>query len=89
MPDKKRIICPRCEQDYLYYYKPDTINETIILCPECDAVWMLGKPLVYGVYNIDFYDYTKFMQNRNTEPTWNKRIYESPVYEDDLKDDDV
>lgn len=39
----KRIkICPACQQGYLYHSKPKYLHDEIILCDECDAVWLKG-----------------------------------------------
>lgn len=41
------MVCPRCEQDYLRtFVLPPTIV-TGLVCPDCDAVWLVGADLPY------------------------------------------
>ena len=60
----KRIkICPACQQGYLYHSKPKYLHDEIILCDECDAVWLKGMNIFYGEYEQDFYSYVPFRKS--------------------------
>lgn len=40
--NKRMKMCPACQQGYLYHSKPKYLHDEIILCDECDAVWLKG-----------------------------------------------
>ncbi|EKY03045.1 hypothetical protein ACLD9W_03845 [Neisseria sp. WLZKY-1] len=81
--NKQIKICPACNQGYLYHAKPKYIPEEIILCDECDAVWLKGMKIFYGEYDKDFYSYVPFMESRGVtgESIWEGDLFEKPYYE--------
>ena len=76
-------ICPCCEQGYLYHAKPKHLNEEIILCDECDAVWLKNMKIHYGEYEKDFYSYVPFMEAHGIkgEAVWEGELFDRPYYE--------
>ncbi len=34
-----KIVCPRCEQDYVVELRVRRTGETLFACKECDATW--------------------------------------------------
>lgn len=76
-------ICPRCEQGYLYHAKPRYIQEEIILCDECDAVWLKNMKIDYGEDEKDFYVYQSFMESRGVtgKDIWEGELFDYPYYE--------
>ena len=49
----QKVLCPRCEQDYLRRWFLAPTEERISLCPECDATWLEGE-------SIEQYTFTNF-----------------------------
>ena len=49
----QKVLCPRCEQDYLRRWFLTPTGERISLCPECDATWLEGE-------SIEQYTFTDF-----------------------------
>ncbi|UOO81480.1 hypothetical protein LVJ83_11120 [Uruburuella testudinis] len=87
--NKKIKICPACVQGYLYHAKPKYLDEEIILCDECDAVWRKDMKIYYGEYEKDFYSYVPFMEAHGIsgESIWEGELFDYPYYEDDNSND--
>ncbi|WP_373705399.1 hypothetical protein [Neisseria dentiae] len=83
--NKQIRICPRCEQGYLYHAKPKYFHEKIILCDECDAMWLKNMKIFYGEYDKDFYTYVSFMESQGVtgEKIWEGELFDHPYYEDE------
>jgi NAD-dependent SIR2 family protein deacetylase len=41
--DAGRVACTRCGQDWQTWYRVRADRRTFLLCPECDAVWLVGE----------------------------------------------
>jgi hypothetical protein len=39
----KKVVCPRCGQDWLRVVLLKQLEATGVMCPECDALWV-GRP---------------------------------------------
>ena len=52
-----QTLCPRCGQDWLRKVRIVRFGIEAILCPECDALWTVGEPLIES-----FRDYGTFMR---------------------------
>jgi hypothetical protein len=57
MTDESKVPCPRCGQDWLQEVRLVRLGLSVILCPECDALWTDAPPAMDG-----FEDYGTFMQ---------------------------
>jgi Zn-finger nucleic acid-binding protein len=60
-----KIVCPRCEQDWLRRVHLNFLAHEVILCPECDAMWLTHEnvaPPVEGSYGVVWYDYGDYMR---------------------------
>jgi len=49
----QKVLCPRCEQDYLRRWVLTPTGERVSLCPECEATWLEGE-------SIEQYTFTNF-----------------------------
>ena len=83
--NKQIKICPRCQQGYLYHAKPKYLHEDIVLCDECDAVWLKDMEIYYGEYDKDFFSYVPFMEAHGItgEDIWEGELFDHPYYEDE------
>ena len=78
-------ICPRCNQGILYIFKSKYILKEIILCDECDAMWLKGMKITYGDQDKDFYNYEIFMNQNGVSSPWEEEnIFLTPYYENEL-----
>ena len=75
-------ICPRCLSGVLYIFKKSGIDNKIILCDECDAMWLDSMDIHYGVYGKDFYDYTEYMTKHGINNIWDQEdMFNTPLME--------
>lgn len=73
-------LCPRCRSGILYIFKKNEIDRKIILCDECDAMWLEGMDIRYGVYGKDFYDYTEYMTRHGINNLWDQKdMFHTPI----------
>lgn len=73
-------FCPRCECGMLYIFKKHELTKRIILCNECDAMWLEDMDIQYGTYGKDFYDYTTYMEEHGIHNPWEqKNMFETPI----------
>ena len=61
------LVCPRCSQDYVGWYRVIPTEEALRVCPECDATWTAGKPLDAR----NFHDLSTYLAGQGvTGQTW-------------------
>ena len=60
------VICPYCEQDYVWKVRIRDVSQNVVMCLECDTVWDsaadvgLGKGLIFE----------RFMAERGRTADW-------------------
>jgi Zn-finger nucleic acid-binding protein len=60
------IVCPYCEQDYVWEVSIENIPGLFYMCLECDTVWMTTEEINNSTGCI----FTNFMRNRGINPDW-------------------
>ncbi len=61
-----KTVCPRCEQDYLVKANIRPLEETIWICPECDAIWPVDAQPRFET----FADYATYMESKGRRGLW-------------------
>jgi len=71
MNDPNKVACPRCGQDWLRIVRLNYLEQTAVLCQECDALWA-GRP----PRNDNFEDYETYMRRHFRANPANRDEYE-------------
>lgn len=58
--------CPYCDQGALWHVEISGVDVALVMCNECDTIWMKGERVEYGTGTI----FENFMSSRNLPPDW-------------------
>ncbi len=61
-----KILCPRCDQDYVVRAVIKPLDFKILICPECEAMWAKDTPVLKQT----FFNYWAFTSAHNLPCTW-------------------
>ena len=59
-------LCPYCEQDDLWSAKIRGLDQSVIICDECDTVWQLDEPIQDGTGT----NFEEFMKRLGKPADW-------------------
>jgi Zn-finger nucleic acid-binding protein len=62
----KDILCPVCEQDYIFKARIKPTGEVVLVCPECFSVWLPETYLRFDTHE----GYKSFMRKRGLDDKW-------------------
>lgn len=54
---KQKVPCPRCGQDWVERVRLTGLQRTVVMCPECDALWTNEQNISFS----SFLNYHEFM----------------------------
>ena len=62
--------CPRCDQGEVVRARIIQTNEPVLLCEECDALWLEGETVSAS----SFIDFSSFMKDRHLPDVWSEIV---------------
>ena len=61
-----KLLCPRCEQNYLSKALIIPLDQHIIICPDCEAFWPVGVDITMQ----NFLNYSVYMESNGYPWDW-------------------
>ena len=58
--------CPYCKQDFLWLAKVIGVNDLVVICPECDTIWLQDEIISDGTGR----NFKLLMAERERDADW-------------------